>query len=501
MLRCSAALFFFLLCCSVLLLLSHSATVAQAQAAKPGNASVFFDRVVLTDSFYGDYGLRKADVNQDGRMDLVAFAWQTGLLAWFENPSWRQHNVGKYPGIVDVDFADMNEDGLLDFVVAWDLHVPPVSPNEGQAGWLVHPSSNSTSNDTSLLEGEEEDERWEYRPIADATNYVAGIHRIRVGRFLKGGSDKDVIVIPIFDYGVGPQYFNQSGCSIRYFARPEDAATRTTAWNTNSTLLNSSLHICHTVRSYSSSLLSASSKEASAAQQDFLIINSLEGITRLDVRNDASSSSAFAPKARLTNLNPGKAPVAWSPFHGSQGTSLGFVDGRPAFMAQISPWEGVNVLSPATVAILLPSSSSSSIFQPPLQRIELDVLGPQAHDVVAADFNGDGCDDFLVGLRGPVIGVWMFECHKKKNNKKLELEWTFYPVSLDQRYGASALVAHDFDGDGKMDWAATGFPGFPENEEEQNNKSEQNGLLVSNQQRRSTKRAQGNHYVAVYYQR
>ncbi len=175
--------------------------------------------------------------------------------------------------------------------------------------------------------------------------------------------------------------------------------------------------------------------------------------------------------ARLTNLNAGLPPVSWSPFYGSQGVSVGYVNGQPAFLAEIAPWEGVDVLSPATVSVMVPTSPGQSPFTAPLQRIELTVLGPQTHDVATGDFNGDGCDDFLVGIRGPVQGVWMFMC---QNSTTLS-DWSFFPVTLDEQYGASQLVVHDFNGDGKLDWAATGFPGFGDG-------------------------PGGNHYVAVYYQ-
>ena len=54
------------------------------------------------------------------------------------------------------------------------------------------------------------------------------------------------------------------------------------------------------------------------------------------------------------------------------------------------------------------------------------------------------------------MGVWMFQC----NNAQLLDDCSMYPVTLDSRYGASQLAVGDFDQDGRLDFAATGFPGF-----------------------------------------
>ena len=102
--------------------------------------------------------------------------------------------------------------------------------------------------------------------------------------------------------------------------------------------------------------------------------DSLEGVTKI------TFPGAPGQPAKLTTLNSGMKKVSWSPFYGSQGVRVGNIEGRPSFIAQIAPWEGVDVLSPATVAVLVPGVSGS-IFEPPLKRIELDVLGPQMHDV------------------------------------------------------------------------------------------------------------------------
>ncbi len=213
------------------------------------NATVFFERSVISNSFVGDYGLREFDLNGDGSMDIIAYGWASGVLAWFENPFWNETIIGKYQGIVDVDFADINDDNLTDLVIAWDLNIPPQSDQEGQIGWLDHIS-------------------WSYRPIADSSNYIPGVHRVRVGNF--SSAVHGVIGIPIFDYGASGPYYNQTTASIRYFPLPKNAAELTSAWP--SVVLDDTLHICHTVRT----------QLDENTGNSFLLENSLEGVTRID---------------------------------------------------------------------------------------------------------------------------------------------------------------------------------------------------------------------------
>eukprot|EP01094_Clydonella_sp_ATCC50884_P010693 TRINITY_DN20547_c0_g1_i1.p1 TRINITY_DN20547_c0_g1~~TRINITY_DN20547_c0_g1_i1.p1 ORF type:complete len:498 (-),score=118.88 TRINITY_DN20547_c0_g1_i1:73-1566(-) len=455
-------------------------------SAHYGNASVFFERVVLSDRWYGDYGMSTADLNGDNLLDVVALAWGTGRVAWFENPGtrrtqWLQHDIGVYTGVVDADFYDVDGDGMLDIVLSWDLlSIPPGSQDEGQIGWLRNPLNANTAKGRHTGEGSSRRHRvrvsgpdgprvkdgsrtraehvaaqddWTYRPIADKSNFIPGIHRARIGNFYSP-TEVGVIGVPIFDFGAHGVSFDQTPCSYHYYPVPVDAATRSEPWD--GYLVSAELHICHTVRTYRNE----------TSHTDFIIQSSLEGASR--VTFPASHAPEYEP-ASIEILNKGMEPVSWSPFYGAQSTAVGMVDGVPSYMAEVSPWEGVDVQSAAPISILTASTAGQSVFEAPLLRWEVDVLGPQAHDVATGDFNGDGCDDFVVAQRGPVTGVWLYQCEAKDLSA-----WRYFPVTLDADYGASQLFVHDFDGDGRLDIAATGFSGF-------------DGA------------GGGNHYVAVYY--
>jgi Aldos-2-ulose dehydratase, beta-propeller domain len=413
--------------------------------AVPGKPTVAFSRVPITLDWPGDYGLRAHDVNADQWDDLVAYAWGAGNLVWFENPGgakarhemWKKHVVSSsVPGVVDVDFFDVDSDGLDDFVCAWQLNVPPLSAQEGQIGWFRNPGNRSGD--------------WVYYPIADKNNYLPGIHRVRAGKWT-ADDPPAVVGIPIFDYGARAPDYNNTPCSITYYQVPHHPASEKTHWT--GTLVDQSLHICHTLR-----------KEADPnTGRPFLIDDSLEGVTKINFTAPA--------RATMTRLSTGDPPVIYSPYFGSQGVRVGYshsTGGKstPVYMAQIGPWEGKYRLTPGSVAVLYPSGPAQSVYDAPLKRTLLDTVGPSVHDVATGDFDGDGLDEFLVAQRGPVQGVWMFRhppiLHEKKNlSQQLSSEWTFWAVELESGWGASQLVARDFDGDGRLDFASTGFPGFP----------------------------------------
>ena len=62
-----------------------------------------------------------ADLNKDGRPDIVAVASRNDELIWFENPSWKRHSIaGGLADISNIAAWDIDGDGIPEIVVAHD---------------------------------------------------------------------------------------------------------------------------------------------------------------------------------------------------------------------------------------------------------------------------------------------------------------------------------------------------------------------------------------------
>src|SRR4051794_26722386 len=81
-----------------------------------------FDRVVIDDNFPGAHQVEVADVNGDGRPDIVVVGG--GTCAWYENPSWRKRIVttpDQTPGIVSSATTDLDDDGKAEIAIAYEF--------------------------------------------------------------------------------------------------------------------------------------------------------------------------------------------------------------------------------------------------------------------------------------------------------------------------------------------------------------------------------------------
>ena len=89
----------------------------------PNFTQAAWNRHVIDDSSKGADGVRLADVNRDGRFDIITGWEQGGVVRLCLNPGpakakhrWPSVTVGRARDVEDAVFADLDGDGALDVV-------------------------------------------------------------------------------------------------------------------------------------------------------------------------------------------------------------------------------------------------------------------------------------------------------------------------------------------------------------------------------------------------
>jgi hypothetical protein len=262
-----------------------------AGATLAGELPRFRERVVTRGLKLG-YQLVAADLNADGKKDLIAVDEQATEVAWFENPTWTRHVLAAdVPRPLNADCWDVDGDGVPEVVLAYGFDSRP---------------ENSVGNVVLLTSGPDVRKPWTAREI----DRVPTAHRVR-WIDPEGNGKKVLLVGPL----VGERYPPQEGDRTPiYLYRPGQ-------WK-RETMTREPGGVMHAICPVN--------WDGGPKQQ--LLAASYLGLDRFELVDGAW---------KVTHLSSGD-PRPW-PLCGTSEVRLGRL-GEQRFLAAIEPWHGNQVV-------------------------------------------------------------------------------------------------------------------------------------------------------------
>jgi hypothetical protein len=292
----------------------------------------------------GGYQVVVADLNQDGKPDLIALASGMPELVWFENPSWQRHViVAGRRQMINCAVLDTDADGIPEIVLASEFS---------------NQAKNSAGIVSLLRHNGDPRQPWSIREI----DRLATSHRLRVAQIDRG--QPVVVNAPLTGpKAEAPDYRDQA--PLVYYRAGE--WTRQTVSDENSGVVHG-LSIVDWDRDGRDDILTAS----------------FTGIHAFRLGRDGKWSRAEIARGDSAQ---------W-PQSGSSDVAVGML-GKERYLAAIEPWHGNHV------AIYRSRGDR-------YRRVVIDDTLVDGHTIVTADLNADGRDEVIAGYRGQGRSVHVY---------------------------------------------------------------------------------------------
>ena len=365
-------------------------TYRQPSPHEPAAPLAFAEHVLANDLRSG-YHVTVADLNHDGKPDIIALAQGGPDLVWYENPgtsagAWQRHVlITGLPRMINCATGDPGPDGIPDIVVAWEF-ANDASKSIGKVGVLRH-------------EGDPR-QPWKLRQIDE----IPTSHRIRWADVDGSGHKVALNAVLTGPHAVPPNYGGDHAPLVLY--RPGE-------WKRESI-----------------------GNENDGVQHGILVTRWNRGDTRDSILTASFSGIDLYQfgNQRWTRTEIAKGAPEPCPKCGSSDVAVGYL-GTTKFLAAIEPWHGNQV----------------SIYTPQGKGWERSVIDDSlvdGHTVITADFDGDGRDEVLVGLRQGARSVYIYRADS-------EGRWTRQILDNGGMPGA-ACAAADLNADGAVDVVCIG---------------------------------------------
>ncbi len=298
----------------------------------------------------GGYQVTIADMNHDGKPDLLVVASGMTDLLWFENPGWQKHVIaGGFHGMINAVAYDIDGDGIPEVALAHGFSMKP-SESAGMVSLLRH------SGDPA--------EPWTVREI----DRLPASHRLRWAD-IDGSGHKLLVNAPLAAASASPPLYEGAVPLVYY--RPGEWS-RQLAGDQNRGVMHGIYPV-----------------DFDGNGRESILTASFSGIDLYRFGADGSWS-----REEIAKGDPSPCPKC-----GSSDVALGR-DGRKRFIAAVEPWHGNQVV------VYRKERRGWS------RMVVDDTLG-DTHSIATADLDGDGRDELVVAQRGKPYRVLVYRNGKK----------------------------------------------------------------------------------------
>jgi hypothetical protein len=293
----------------------------------------------------GGYQVVVADLNHDGRPDIIALASGLPELVWYENPTWERHViVGSQAGMINCAVIGADSEGIPEIVLASGFSMQP-KKSAGIVSVLRH------NGDPRNL--------W----TATEIDRIPASHRLRTADI--DGSGKRVVINAALA-AADAEAPDFRGDAPLVFYRPGEWKRQPIAPQ-NSGLVHGIFII-----------------DWDGDRRDEILTAGFEGIHLFKLGKDG--------KWTRTEIAKGD-PAPW-PKSGSSDVAVGKL-GKQRYLAAIEPWHGNQV------AVYHRRGGT-------WQRVVIDSSLVDGHTIQTADLNADGRDEVIAGYRGQGHSVYIY---------------------------------------------------------------------------------------------
>jgi FG-GAP-like repeat len=373
--------------------------------AEAPSSSVQFSTHIVSDQLRGGYSVAIADVNHDGKLDLIPVGAGGPELAWYENPTWERHvMLNDKRAMLWASPADIDGDGIPEFALLADFGQDPKT-SKGSV-WLL-----KSQGDPKAM--------WKSY-VVDA---VPTAHRVTWAD-LEGNGKKEIVMAPFVGLkGWGePKY--QDNVPLLYWRVPaklDDTWKRETVDDK----LYGVVHHLHSVK-------------WNPGKRDDLMVAGFDGIV-LYTPSGHGDKLKFDRKVLAKGDEPRNVPGAGGMTQGSNDIYPIHIKGK-RFLAAQEPWHGDEIVVYADKG-------------GQWQRNVIFKGLVQGHEIAVGDLNGDGRDDIVavdVTNRGKPTPA---SVHIFYSEDDAGTQWRHELLDQDMMAGSGVIVA-DVNGDGRPDIVA-----------------------------------------------